>query len=284
MIQYIDALKNVLHNGEEVLDRTGVGTKSIFGYQMRFNLQKGFPAVTTKRLAWKSVVSELLWFLTGSTDERELARILYGQKEYSDKKTIWTANANKQGKDLGYINDSYNKFLGPIYGKQWRDFGGVDQVQQLIRNIKTNPYSRRHIISAWNTPEIASMALPPCHILVQFVVRDGKLSCHFYQRSADMFLGVPFNIASYALLTHIIAKLTKLEVGTLVQSIGDAHIYNNHLEQVSTQINRKPKELPKLLIEDNINDLVTITDNPCISSYKLINYKPMGNIKAVMAV
>jgi len=193
MKQYLDALQHIIKNGENVTDRTGVGTRTVFGHQMRFNLQEGFPAVTTKKLAWKSVVSELLWFLEGSSNERRLAEILYEKprEELEDKTTIWTANANAQGKALGYEDGE----LGPVYGVQWRNFGGVDQISNIIQQINREPDSRRIILSAWNPMLIDEMALPPCHTLAQFKVINGKLSCQLYQRSADMFLGVPFNIA-----------------------------------------------------------------------------------------
>ena len=209
MKQYIQALEHILENGKQRDDRTGIGTRGVFGYQMRFNLRNSFPAVTTKKLAWKSVVSELLWFLEGSTDERRLAEIHFGKtrKEVVDKKTIWTANANKQGVELGHANNDTQKELGPVYGKQWRswgkDVGGEDQIRKIISDLKTNPNSRRHIVSAWNVDKLEEMALPPCHTMFQFHIQDKELSCHLYQRSADMFLGVPFNIASYSLLVYI---------------------------------------------------------------------------------
>ena len=199
MKQYLDALEHILENGEDVSDRTGVGTRSVFGYQMRFNLRDSFSAVTTKRLAWKSVVGELLWFLEGSTDERRLAEIhLKGIAELAGKNTIWTANANVQGKALGYRNDDEHKFLWlQYYGSQWRNFGSFDQIENILDQLKNDPDSRRIVLSAWNVPEIPDMALPPCHTMSQFKVINGKLSCQLYQRSADMFLGVPFNIAVY---------------------------------------------------------------------------------------
>ena len=287
MKQYLDALQHIFDNGEEVSDRTGVGTKSVFGYQMRFNLQDGFPAVTTKRLAWKSVVGELLWFLEGSTDERRLAEITFEKPrtELVDKKTIWTANADAQGKDLGYVNTELTKHLGPVYGSQWRRFdghSGMDQIEWLISEIKTNPDSRRLIISAWNPNKIKEMALPPCHTLAQFRVSNGKLSCQLYQRSADMFLGVPFNIASYSLLTHMLAQICELKVGEFVWTGGDCHIYSNHTEQVKEQITRDERELPHLLMPafGNLKELLDTKT----SDYKLIGYDPMDSIKAPMAV
>jgi thymidylate synthase len=273
MKQYLDALRHVMIYGEDKSDRTGVGTRSVFGYQMRFNLQEGFPAVTTKKLAWRAVVAELLWFLEGSTDERRLAEIQFGTRDPS-KKTIWTANADAQGKALGYTNTDDIKELGPVYGKQWRDFGGVDQLAQVIEQIKVNPDSRRHIISAWNVPEIDKMALPPCHTMFQFYVANGRLSCQLYQRSADMFLGVPFNIASYALLTHIVARECGLKVGDFVHTIGDAHIYTNHFDQVEEQVTRAPRAMPRLIINDPYT----------VDSFILEHYDPMPSIPAPMAV
>ena len=284
--QYLDALSHILVHGETVNDRTGVGTMSVFGYQMRFNLQDGFPAVTTKRLAWRAVVGELLWFLEGSTNERRLAEITFEKprEELTDKTTIWTANADAQGKALGYDDGE----LGPVYGFQWRNFDGfeaavgMDQIQWLIGEIKTNPDSRRLILSAWNPNQISQMALPPCHTLAQFRVIHGRLSCQLYQRSADMFLGVPFNIASYSLLTHMLAQICELEVGEFVWTGGDCHIYMNHIEQVSEQTQREPQDLPHLLMPafNNINELLATKT----SSYKLINYNPLPSIKAPMAV
>ena len=287
MKQYLDALKFILENGEDVSDRTGVGTRSVFGYQMRFNLQDGFPAVTTKRLAWRSVVGELLWFLEGSTDERRLAEITFekGRSELVEKKTIWTANANAQGVDLGYINNDLTKHLGPVYGSQWRRFdghGGTDQIESIIDQIKNNPDSRRIILSAWNPNKLDEMALPPCHTLAQFRVMNGKLSCQLYQRSADMFLGVPFNIASYSLLTHMLAQLCNLKVGTFVWTGGDCHIYQNHMSQVDMQLEREPQTMPFLGMPKftNLEELLKTKPN----QYELLGYTPMESIKAEMAV
>jgi len=288
MKQYIDALRYILENGKDRSDRTGVGTRGVFGYQMRFNLQEGFPAVTTKKLAWRSVVSELLWMLEGSSDERRLAEIHYGKsrEELVGKTTIWTANADKQGKDLGYINDDTTKDLGPVYGHQWRTWdaqlGFVDQIAEVLENMYYNPESRRHIVSAWNADRVNVMALPPCHTLFQFHIQDGELSCQLYQRSADMFLGVPFNIASYSLLTHMFAQLLGLKVGDFVWTGGDCHIYQNHMEQVKKQITREPKELPELLMPQ-FTDLEELV-NTKPSDYELIGYNPMDSIKAPMAV
>ena len=287
MKQYHDSLEYILNNGENVSDRTGVGTRSVFGYQMRFNLQEGFPAVTTKKLAWRAVVGELLWFLEGSTDERRLAEITFEKPrdELIDKSTIWTANADNQGKSLGYVNNDKEKQLGPVYGKQWRRFGNYgthDQIANVIKSIKENPESRRHIVSAWDATQLQYMTLPPCHTLFQFNVSNGRLSCQLYQRSADMFLGVPFNIASYSLLTHMIAQITNLEVGDFVWTGGDCHIYQNHMEQVKEQIQREPKSLPTLEMPvfDSLDEILKTKT----SDYKLIGYDPMPSIKAPMAV
>jgi thymidylate synthase len=260
----------------------------VFGYQMRFDLRKEFPAVTTKKLAWRSVVSELLWFLEGSSDERRLAEIHYSKprEELVGKTTIWTANADKQARDLGYVNTDTVKDLGPVYGHQWRTWdaqlGYVDQIAQVLEGLKYDPMGRRHIVSAWNADRVPVMALPPCHTLFQFYVQDNELSCQLYQRSADMFLGVPFNIASYSLLTHMFAHLLELKVGDFVWTGGDCHIYQNHFDQVREQITREPRNGPHLLMPvfNTLNDLIdTKTDD-----YKLIGYDPMDSIKAPMAV
>lgn len=296
MKQYHELVKDVLDNGENVEDRTGVGTRSIFGYQMKFDLSEGFPAITTKRLAWKAVVGELLWFLEGGTDERRLAELTYG-KQREDlvyRTTIWTANADNQGVALGHYNDQYIKDLGPVYGSQWRKFSyyqddpkGVDQVREVITQIKTNPASRRIIMSAWNPMVLKTMALPPCHVMAQFIVRNGRLSCQMYQRSADIGLGVPFNIASYALLTHMIARECDLEVGEYVHTIGDAHIYNNHIESMEELLTREEYDLPTLNIDDtfDLSDRLTFgfkrTD---AALFTLDNYKYHPEIKMDMAV
>ena len=292
MKQYLDALQYIVDNGEDLSDRTGVGTRSVFGYQMHFNLQNGFPAVTTKKLAWRSVVGELLWFLEGSTDERRLAERTFGKDrtELIGKETIWTANADTQGKALGYANNELKKELGPVYGHQWRHFDGVegekekkvDQISWLISEISTNPDSRRLILSAWNPNQINEMALPPCHTLAQFKVMNGKLSCQLYQRSADMFLGVPFNIASYSLLTHMLAQLCDLKLGTFVWVGGDCHIYKNHTNQVAQQLKRTPQNLPSLQMPlfKNLDELLETKP----SDYILENYSPLESIKAPMAV
>jgi thymidylate synthase len=288
MKQYLDALEYILANGKDRGDRTGVGTRGVFGYQMRFDLRNEFPAVTTKKLAWKSVVSELLWMLEGSSDERRLAEIHYGKprEELIGKTTIWTANADAQGKALGYVNDDTTKDLGPVYGHQWRtwdaELGYVDQIAQVLEGLHYNPEGRRHIVSAWNADRVNVMALPPCHALFQFHIQDGELSCQLYQRSADMFLGVPFNIASYSLLTHMFAQLLNLKVGEFVWTGGDCHIYKNHFEQVKEQITRYPVAGPTLEIPafTDLQELIKTTPD----QYKLHNYTPMDSIKAPMAV
>ena len=278
MYQYLEAIQCIMDAGEDVSDRTGVGTRTIFGYQMRFDLVESFPAVTTKKLAWKSVVGELLWFLEGSTSDSRLAEITHGDKT---KNTIWTANANKQGKALGYTDGE----LGPVYGSQWRNFNGdgVDQITTIIDQIKNDPDSRRIILSAWNPSQIDIMTLPPCHTMCQFRVTNGKLSCQLYQRSADMFLGVPFNIASYSLLTHMLAQICKLRVGEFIWTGGDCHIYQNHFDQVQQQLERTPSRKRPMLIMpafDNLDELLSTQTE----DYKLIGYNPMPTIKAPMAV
>mgnify|MGYP001227185501 CR=1 FL=1 len=287
MKAYLDLLKYILDNGQEKDDRTNTGTISSFGHQLDFDLDEGFPAVTTKSLAWKGVVSELLWFLEGSDDERRLAEIRFGKErnELKDLKkytTIWTDNADNQGKDLGYENTDTKKILGPVYGVQWRNWGGKDQIAELLTNIKENPDSRRHILSAWNVNEIDKMALPPCHVMSQFYVHKGTISCHMYQRSADMFLGVPFNIASYSLLLTIIGKILNLKPKRFIHSFGDAHIYKNSIEQVREQISRDPRPLPKLVIPNlkSIEDL----KNYKINDFILEEYNPHPPIKAKMAI
>lgn len=296
MKQYLDLLRHVIDSGEDRADRTGVGTRSVFGHQLRFNLQDGFPAVTTKKLAWKAVVSELLWFLEGSGDERRLCEILHGTRD-PEKKTIWTANAQA---DYWKPKAKFDGDLGRVYGVNWRDWGtyipisfsdlqpeqdsryvraSIDQVTKLIEGIKKDPYGRRHILSAWNPAELDEMALPPCHIMSQFYVsKDKKLSCQMYQRSVDTFLGLPFNIASYALLTHIIAKECLLDVGDFVWVGGDTHIYHNHFAAVKEQLSRIPKELPTLEFEKKPLGEYTVDD------FVLVDYDPYPTIKAEMAV
>jgi thymidylate synthase len=264
MQAYHDLLQHILDHGTQKTDRTGTGTISVFGYQMRFDLSKGFPLVTTKKVHTKSIIHELLWFLKGETNIHYL-------KE--NGVSIWNEWANENGE------------LGPVYGKQWRSWEGangvvVDQVKDLIHQIKTNPDSRRLIISAWNVADLPKMALMPCHTLFQFYVADGKLSCQLYQRSADVFLGVPFNIASYALLTHMIAQVCELEPGDFVHSFGDVHIYNNHLEQVKLQLSRAPFPLPVLRINPEVKDIFEFR----YEDFVLENYQSHPAIKAPVAV
>lgn len=276
MQNYHDLMADVLKNGELRQDRTGVGTYSVFGRSMTFDLTQGFPAITTKKLAWKSVVSELLWFLEGSGDERRLAEILHGTRDPS-KTTIWTANAK-----ASYWKDKakFDGDLGKIYGYQWRNFGGTDQIDTLLSDLKNNPFSRRHILTAWNPGELDQMALPPCHMFAQFYVsNDKKLSCFMHQRSCDMFLGVPFNIASYSLLTHILARETGLDVGNFVWSGGDVHIYTNHIDAVKTQLSRESRALPALKINEGKS-----LNNYVVSDFELEGYNPWPTIKADMAV
>jgi len=290
MQQYLDCLAQILENGEARPDRTGTGTLSVFGLQMRFNLGDGFPAVTSKRLAWKSVVSELLWFIEGSGDEYRLREILHGER-YTDKTTIWTDNAQADY----WVNKRLQRHpgdLGRVYGVQWRRWRkplvrinkvvlqNHDQLLELISGIKADPYSRRHIITAWNPGELDLMALPPCHMMSQFYVSNGKLSCHMYQRSADMFLGVPFNIASYALFTHLIAQVCNLDVDELIISFGDAHIYNNHIDQVKEQLSRKPLVLPTL----SLNPEISVITDFGMEDIELIGYESHDPISAPMAV
>ncbi|MBC8297401.1 MAG: thymidylate synthase [Pelagibacterales bacterium] len=276
MKNYLSALKHCYENGDLVKSRAG-NVKKAFGYQMRFDLKKGFPAVTTKKLAWKAMVSELLWFLEGSNDERRLAEILYedDRKNLEDKKTIWTQNANA---DYWKEKSKFSGDVGKIYGVQWRDFNGVDQLKNLIEGLKKNPNSRRHILTAWNPAELHVMSLPPCHAFSQFYVSNNKLSCQLYQRSCDMFLGVPFNIASYSILIHIIARECGYEVGEFVHTLGDFHIYEEHFEQVKIQLTREPKKLPTLKFnKKNINEYKT-------SDFELIDYDHHPKIVAPMNV
>ena len=264
MIEYIELLKKVRNSKNKRLDRTGTGTLSIFGYQMRFDLMSGFPLVTTKKIHFKSVVHELLWFLDGGTNIKYLRE---------NGITIWDEWADKDGE------------LGPIYGSQWRrwptkDGGYVDQISELIKNIKNDPFSRRLILSAWNVGDIPDMKLAPCHVLAQFYVVENTLSCQLYQRSADIFLGVPFNIASYALLTHLIAQVTGLRVGELIHTIGDAHLYLNHLSQADEQLSREPRKLPELQLNERVESIFDFVYSDII----LKNYNPLPLIPAPVAV
>ncbi len=264
MKQYLDLLSHILENGNEKSDRTGTGTYSVFGYQMRFDLQKGFPLLTTKKLHTRSIFHELLWFLKGDTNIKYL---------HDNKVTIWDEWADENGD------------LGPVYGKQWRAWQGADgkitdQISQLIHQIKNTPDSRRMLVSAWNVGEVEQMALPPCHIVFQFYVANGKLSCQLYQRSADVFLGVPFNIASYALLTAMIAQVCGLEPGEFIHTLGDAHLYSNHIEQAKLQLSRTPYELPKLVLNPDVKDIFDFT----YEDIKIENYVSHPHIKAEVAV
>ena len=287
MKQYHELIKHILDNGVTKSDRTGTGTISVFGTQLRFDLSKGFPLMTTKFVPFKSVLSELLWFLEGSTDERRLAEIYYGKhrEELVGKQTIWTANADKQGVDLGYHNSDIIKILGPVYGYQWRHMyvsKHIDQIAQVIEQIKSNPDSRRHLVSAWNVADLDSMALPPCHYAFQFYVSEGKLSCMFNMRSIDTLLGLPFNIASYALLTMMIAQVCDLEPGEVIFTGGDTHIYLNHLEQVNELLSRDVNtySLPTVTLDPSIKSI----DDFKMEHFTLSNYQSYPAIKAVMAV
>lgn len=276
MKEYLKALRDCYQNGLDVESRAGKVRKS-FGHQIRFDLSKGFPAMTTKKLAWKAVVSELLWFLEGSNDERRLAEILYNDNrdKLIDKKTIWTQNANS---DYWKEKSKFPGDVGRIYGVQWRDFNGVDQIKNLIDGIKKDPDGRRHILTAWNPSEIDLMSLPPCHAFSQFFISNNKLSCQLYQRSCDMFLGVPFNIASYSLLLHIIAAECKLQVGEFIHTLGDYHIYHEHFDAIEIQLKRETKKLPTLVF--NKKDIFEYKLNDFI----LENYNPHPSIHAKMNV
>lgn len=264
MQQYLDLLHTVRHHGTDKTDRTGTGTRSIFGYQMRFNLSQGFPLVTTKKCHLRSIIHELLWFLSGDTNIKYLQ---------DNGVRIWDQWADENGD------------LGPVYGFQWRswptpDGGHIDQISTLLNAIKTTPDSRRLLVNAWNVAHVESMALPPCHCLFQFYVADGKLSCQLYQRSADIFLGVPFNIASYALLTKMIAQVCNLQAGDFIHTFGDAHLYSNHFEQADLQLSRAPRPLPTMTINPDINDIFAFT----YEDFQLSGYNPCPHIKAPVAV
>lgn len=264
MQQYLDLMRHVIECGVDKKDRTGTGTRSVFGYQMRFDLQQGFPLLTTKKLHMRSILHELLWFLSGDTNIRYLK---------DNGVSIWDEWADEQGD------------LGPVYGSQWRnwplpDGGHIDQISQVIEQIRSNPDSRRLIVSAWNVADVENMALPPCHLLFQFYVADGKLSCQLYQRSADIFLGVPFNIASYALLTMMVAQVCGLEPGEFVHTLGDAHLYSNHMEQAELQLTRAPHSLPTLAINPDVSSVFDFV----FDDFKLSNYEPAPHISAPVAV
>jgi thymidylate synthase len=264
MKQYHDLLTHILENGTQKGDRTGTGTISTFGYQMRYDLQKGFPVLTTKKLHLRSIIVELLWFLQGDTNIKFLK---------DNQVSIWDEWADANGD------------LGPVYGHQWRSWpdgngGTIDQITKLIEQIKINPNSRRLLVSAWNVADVDHMALPPCHTMFQFYVADGKLSCQLYQRSADTFLGVPFNIASYALLTMMIAQVCDLQPGEFIHTLGDAHLYNNHIEQAQLQLTRDFRPLPVMQINPEVKDIFAFT----IADFELLNYDPHPHIKAAVAV
>ena len=264
MRQYLDLLQHVLENGADRGDRTGTGTRSVFGYQMRFDLARGFPVTTTKKLHLKSIIHELLWFLAGDTNIKYLT---------DHGVTIWDEWADENGD------------LGPVYGRQWRSWpdghgGSIDQIAGLLKEIRRNPQSRRLIVSAWNPAEVEAMALPPCHCLFQFYVSEGRLSCQLYQRSADIFLGVPFNIASYALLTLMVAQVTGLKPGDFVHTLGDAHLYSNHFEQAREQLQRTPRALPTMWINPEVKDLFAFR----FEDFRLENYVADASIKAPIAV
>lgn len=265
MKQYLDLLRHIQKEGVVKGDRTGTGTKSVFGYQMRFDLNEGFPVLTTKKLHLRSIIYELLWFIKGDTNIKYL---------HDNNVSIWDEWADENGD------------LGPVYGHQWRSWpspdGGapIDQLSNLITSLKNNPDSRRHIISAWNVAEVDKMALPPCHALFQFYVAEGKLSCQLYQRSADVFLGVPFNIASYALLTMMVAQVCGYQLGEFVHTFGDAHLYLNHLEQTELQLSREPKKLPRMEINPQVKDIFSFN----YEDFNLIGYDPYPTIKAPIAV
>ena len=286
--EYLELLYYVSNQGElRDQERTGTGTRSKFFSHLNFELEAGYPLLTTKKVNFKAVLSELLWFLEGSSDERRLAEIHYGKprEEIIGKNTIWTANADNQGKDLGFTNTDLEKNLGPVYGVQWRSYNGarrkVDQIAELIKGIKENPQSRRHILNAWNPSDIDMMALPPCHTFSQFyVTNDKRLNCTMYQRSADLFLGVPFNIASYSLLVYMIAHVTGLTPGMYNHVFGDAHIYEDHFDAVKEQLGRTSKKFPKLHLNKDIKNI----DDFTMDDFELINYDPDPFIKASMSV
>ncbi|PKK98149.1 MAG: thymidylate synthase [Tenericutes bacterium HGW-Tenericutes-2] len=288
MKPYLDLCQHVMDHGSFKMDRTGTGTKSVFGYQMRFDLSEGFPLLTTKKVHLKSIIHELLWFINGDTNIKYLVDHdvrIWNEWPYK----TYTLSSDYQGETMDEYVEKIKtdpKFaekygdLGPVYGAQWRKFNGVDQLQYILDEIKNNPDSRRMILSAWNPAEIKNMALPPCHTLIQFYVRDQKLSLQLYQRSADIFLGVPFNIASYALLLMMVAQVTKLEVGEFVHTLGDAHIYSNHFDQIELQLSREPRKRPIMKINPNVKSLFDFK----FEDFELVDYNPYPAIKGKVAV
>lgn len=288
MKPYLDLCQHVLDHGTFKMDRTGTGTYSVFGYQMRYDLKDGFPLLTTKKVHLKSIIHELLWFISGDTNIKYL--VDHNVRIWNDWPfATFKKSPDYQGETMDEFvekvktDDSFAKTygdLGPVYGAQWRNFNGVDQLQYILNEIKNNPNSRRMILSAWNPAEISNMALPPCHTLIQFYVADNKLSLQLYQRSADIFLGVPFNIASYALLLMMVAQVTNLEVGEFIHTLGDAHIYSNHLDQINLQLSRQPKKRPTMKINPNIKSLFDFK----FEDFELTEYDPYPLIKGKVAV
>lgn len=283
-LQYLDLLRHLRHKGKDRPDRTGVGVRGLFGFQEVYDIRQSFPLWTTKKIEIKSVISELLWFLEGSGDERRLAEIRYGKPraELADKKTIWTANATAP---YWLTKAKFEGDLGLVYGKQWRSWPTasgetVDQIKNLIDGLKNDPYSRRHIVSAWNPGELHNMALPPCHVMMQFYVSDGELSCMMIQRSGDDFLGCPFNIASYSALTYMIAQICDLKPGDFIHNIGDAHVYIDHFDAIDKQLSREPRAAPRLILDPSIKNI----DDFTMESFTLVGYDPHPPIKAPMAV
>ena len=290
MKQYLDLCRHIMENGEMRMDRTQTGTKSCFGYQMRIDLREGFPLLTTKKVFFKGIALELLWFISGSTNIQPLVK--NNVRIWNE----WPYEKYKKSKD--YQNETIDEFiekirndddfakkygeLGPVYGHQWRNFFGVDQLENLIHDLKNDPFSRRHIISAWNPAQIKDMALPPCHAFMQFYVSSDKkyLSCQLYQRSADVFLGVPFNIASYALLTHMIAQVCGYEAKEFIHTFGDVHIYSDHFEQINTQLSREPRKLPKLIVNPDVKSIYDFT----YDDFKIVDYDPWPAIRGKVSV
>lgn len=290
MKQYLDLCRHIMENGEMRMDRTQTGTKSCFGYQMRIDLREGFPLLTTKKVFFKGIALELLWFISGSTNIQPLVknnvRIWneWPYEKYKKSKDYQNETIDEFIEKIGNDDDFAKKYgeLGPVYGHQWRNFFGVDQLENLIHDLKNDPFSRRHIISAWNPAQIKDMALPPCHAFMQFYVSSDKkyLSCQLYQRSADVFLGVPFNIASYALLTHMIAQVCGYEAKEFIHTFGDVHIYSDHFEQINTQLSREPRKLPKLIMNPDVKSIYDFT----YDDFKIVDYDPWPAIRGKVSV